>query len=269
MVSSLAPVYSSARKKHVLCGKVSGTPGSQRSTLPVVNLRETSIMPTTSTLPPVPMSWYLMLGRSFKGFVVFLVVVFHLVVMAIRNPLDLWYGEIRDWLQAHPADSEPSYWDRYGEDIKVANEFTWKYSNLVGWEQNWCMFRPPIAREISFLAVRLEFTDGSSEVLRSENEPDPRAYVRVGGWQQRKLEFYLVRPPDDLASHEERPLWEAYARYKIRQWRADHPLDPRTLKRVVFLRRRYTLPQPGEAFPEGPPREQEIAFFDPRGRLQP
>jgi hypothetical protein len=203
------------------------------------------------------------LWRFAKGLLVFFIVAFHLVALAIRNPLDLWYKPIRAWIE------DNGHWQRWGEDFQLADRFTWKYTNLVGCEQCWCMFSPPVARRAPFLGVRFDFTDGSSELVRSRQEPEPTSFFRVGGWQQRKLEDYLLYPPDNLENNPERPLWEGYARAHLRRWRERNPDDPREVERVVFLRRRIHFPRP-EAKPEyDPPTEAEIASFDAEGRLTP
>jgi hypothetical protein len=233
-------------------------------------------MPTLSDAPaPAAVPLYARLWRYFKGGVVFVIVVFHLAVLAVRNPLDLWFTQIRDWMQKHPADAESSYWDRYGRPptspLRLADTFTWKYTNLVGLEQRWVMFGPPMARSAPFLCARLEFTDGTSETILSPNEPeDPTSFVRVGGWQLRKLEDYLTWPPDDLKKNAERSLWEAFARYKVRQWQSVQPGDPRQVKRIVLVRRRVFFPEPGQSPRDvKSPLEHDIAFFDARGKLLP
>jgi hypothetical protein len=209
--------------------------------------------------------------RIIKGVVIFLVVVFHLVVLAVRNPLDLWEKPMRDWMKKHPGEGKTSYWDRYGSKIELANNFTYKYTNLTGMEQRWVMFGPPLARSAPFLAVRLEFTDGTSQTLLSPNEPDdPDSFFRVGGWQLRKLEDYLVWPPGDLAGDHERPLWEAYARHRLKQWREARPGDPRKVERIVFVRRRLHFPEPGKTSADASfPSETDIVTFDAQGNLKP
>ena len=229
-----------------------------------------------SATPPVArVPLPLLLWRYFKGAVVLFVVVFHLAVLAVRNPLDLWYKEIRAWMKEHPADAEQSYWDRFAQTerspLRVADNFTWKYTNLVGMEQRWVMFTPPMARSAPFLAVRLEFRDGTSEMILSPNEPeDPACYLRVGGWQLRKLEDYLAYPPEDLAGDAERSLWEGYALYKLHQWQGARPGDPRVVKRIVFVRRRLYFTEPNQTYADvEPPSERDLASFDARGNLLP
>ena len=234
-----------------------------------------------STNSPAPKPWYCVAWRYARGCVIFVVVVFHLFLLVVRNPLDLWYKDIRDWTMRVPAwdvresDEDPpppTWWDRYSEEFKLVDRFTWKYANLVGCEQGWSMFTPPVARGANFLAVRLEFRDGTSELLLSDNEPvDPTRYFRLGGWQTRKLEDYLMWPPNDLASDpKSRSLWENNASHAIHKWRAASPDDSREVARVVFLRRRIAFPKPGETYDDPDARtEEDFATFDAEGRLLP
>jgi hypothetical protein len=233
--------------------------------------------PVTATAPAgsaAELPLYRRLWRYFKRGVVICIVVFHLLVLAVRNPLDLWYKPIRGWMQKHPTDAEQgrTYWDRFGEKdrspIRVADRFTYKYTNLAGIEQRWVMFSPPVARSAPFLAVRLEFTDDSSETLLSPNEPDPTSYFRVGGWQVRKLEDYLAWPPDDLKDDAELPLWQAFVRYKVQQWSDSG--DPRQVQRVVLVRRRIYFPERGQTYDDvEPPSEKDVVSFTPEGKLLP
>jgi hypothetical protein len=221
-------------------------------------------MQPTPPAPPGPSTWPRQFWRGIKGTVVFLIVVFHLVVLAIRNPLDLWYPSIRGWITAHAGAS------RAPEYLRLANRFTWKYTNLVGCEQSWDMFSPPVARKADFLAIRFEFTDGSSERVLSSGEPDPTSFFRVGGWQWRKLEDYLLYPSGRLTTDSERLLWEACARHAARTWQARHPDDPRTLAKIVFIRRQIPFPEPGtDPRQYDPPEETPIVEFDGQGRLLP
>lgn len=133
------------------------------------------------------------------------------------------------------------------------------------------MFAPPLARYDYFLAARIEFIEGGVEVIRSENEPDPRGYFRFGGWRQRKLEDYLVTNTSELSpGNEELPLWEAYVRWSVRRWREQHPDDTRTPARVLLLRRDFTFPNPTEdpaVFAE--PKVYTLGTFLPNGSLVP
>jgi hypothetical protein len=193
-----------------------------------------------------------------------LFVCWHLFFLLVRNPLDLWYTPFKEWCQ------ERGWWPRLEPWVRPVDRATGQYGNGLGVEQGWCMFTPPLARSAPFLAARIDFTDGTSEVLRSDNEPDPTAFFRVGGWRQRKLEEYLVHPDETkLHEHEELGLWEAYARWSVRRWKARHPEDRRTPRQVALLRRRIYFPVPGQdpglyAEPEVYP----IGTFDPDGRLQ-
>jgi hypothetical protein len=202
--------------------------------------------------------------RVVKGVVIFVIVVFHLLLFVVRNPLDLWYKPIKSWME------QAGYWEDYGKEFKWVDNFTWKYANFVGCEQGWGMFSPQLARGAPFLAFRYEFTDGSSEQTYSANEPELSGFFRIGGWQIRKLEDYLAYPPEDLATNDERPLWEAYARHAIRRWQRAHPDDGRQLRRVVFVRRRINFPEPEEDPAEYDlPTEKNVATFDAAGRLVP
>ena len=221
--------------------------------------------PTRSAPPtPPPPGRAARLWRGLKRTAVFLLVAWHLGFFAVRNALDLGGEPLTDWMK------ERGWWGPYGETVRRADRLTARFGNAVGCEQEWVMFRPPMARGGSFLAVRFEFTDGSKELLPSDNEPDPKAYFRLGGWQTRKLEDQLLFAPDDLADSPVRYFWEGYARHALRRWKQLHPDDPREVRRVVFVRRRFAFPGPDE--PPGsylPPAETEVAAFDPGGRLCP
>jgi hypothetical protein len=202
------------------------------------------------------------LRRALVRTAVFLFVAWHLLFFAVRNPLDLWSEPITEWLKEH------GWWERYGDAVRRVDRLTDRYAKGVGCEQGWVMFRPPMARAASFLAVRFEFTDDSRDTTSSENEPDPRRFFRLGGWQTRKLEDQLLDPPDDLAKAPSLPAWEGYARYALRRWKERHPDDPRQVRRIVLVRRRIAFPWPGQ--PPGayePATEKDIAAFGPDGRL--
>jgi hypothetical protein len=348
--------------------------------------------PAAAGVGPVPVSGLRRAWRIFKGLFVVLVVVFHLVVLAVRNPLDLWEDALEKWMKEHPAHfkltdeslaslradkvpaavldrleavkdrdldqsqfakacaaaldedewdnhhklildharvrfkltdkalaalrtdkvpddvllklqsvrdrelNEPefkaacaaaldskewakhqelilyhakwNYWARYGDKVYRADDFTYRFTNLVGIEQRWVMFGAPLSRDVDFLTVRLEFTDASQEVLLSANEPNPTRYFRFGGWQVRKLEDYLLGVPRNMDTDPRKPQWEGYARYKHHQWRELRPGDPRQLSQIVFVRRRIYLPEPNQDFADvAPPREWDLVVFDAKGKF--
>ncbi|HVS39458.1 MAG TPA: hypothetical protein VMS17_28125 [Gemmataceae bacterium] len=183
-----------------------------------------------------------------------------LFFLLVRNPLDFWYTPIRDWCV------KEGIWDHgAGRLIDPVNDATSRYANFNGIDQNWKMFTPPLSRSAQFLAVRIEFSDGSDELILSDEEPDPHGFFRFGGWRQRKLEYQLVfGDPADL------PLCEAYARWSLRRWQAGHADDPRTPSRVVLLRRDVDFPKPGADPAVFPPAEvYTIGAFLPDGRPEP
>jgi hypothetical protein len=202
--------------------------------------------------------------KRWVGAVVFVFVVWHLFFLLLRNPLDLWWDPIKDWL------TEKGLWSRVEPIFGPVDRATWKYGNFFGIDQGWTMFPPPLARSVTFLAARLEFTDGTQDTVYSPNEPNPTAYFRLGGWRQRKLEDYLTRVnAGELAGHKELPLWEAYVRWCIQRWYQANPGDSRQLEKVVLLKRTLVLPKPGEDPTVFKPAQVSIfATFDSDGRLQ-
>ena len=214
--------------------------------------------------PPPPASRLRRLWRLARGTLVFLIVAGHLVFFAVRNPLDLWDKPIFDWLKARPG------YDRWGPAFERLDKLTNKYANLVGCEQRFTMFSPPMAKGAPFLGYRLEFADGSTDLLRSITEPTPERFFRFADWRTRKLEDYLLWPDDDLAGSSERAMWEAYAREAARRWRSAHPDDPRELTRLVLVRRRIAFPTPEETPGDyDPPEETDVVAFDPQGKVLP
>jgi hypothetical protein len=241
--------------------------------------------PAKSAAPPrVPP--LLLATRIARGVVVLLVVAFHLVVLAIRNPLDLWEKEItaelrerpisgQNWGAAAAADLDvkppPSYLEdeRFRDRYEKANRLSYRFVNMVGLEQDWCMFGAPLARYVTFLAVRLEFEDGTSELVFSLNEPaDPTRYLRIGGYQIRKMEGYLMRPTSaELRDPKQAQFYEGYARHVLRNWRQAKPNDPRELQSIVFVRRKLRFPEPGQRHADvPPPHEDDVAAFDAQGK---
>jgi hypothetical protein len=200
-----------------------------------------------------------------KTTAVFLFVGWQMFFLIVRNPLDFWYAPIKNYCVDHLI------WESVKKGLDPVDDATRHYGNFTGIDQNWRMFVPPMARSASFLAARVEFTDGTDVLLRSDNEPDPLSYFRFGGWRQRKLEDYLVyKTPENLPGDDELPLWEAYARWCVRRWREGSPDDSRTPARVVLLRRVITFPEPSE----NPSVYEEAAVstvgvFHPDGSLAP
>ena len=233
------------------------------------------------TKPLTPSPWYRLAWRYARGCIIFLVVVFHLLFLAIRNPLDLWYRGICDWMKHVPVgellESEedplpPTWWDRYGDEFELTDRFTFRYANLFGVEQGWCMFQPPVAREAYFLGARVEFRDGSSSLLLSDNAPiDPTRYFRLGGWQTRKHEDDCLYYANELSTDfHSLSKWSGYARHLVRKWKATHPDDPREVERLVFVRRRIGFPEPGQRYEEPATRHvADMSAFDAEGRLLP
>jgi hypothetical protein len=221
---------------------------------------------------PVRASWLRWTWRWFKTGVVVLFVCWQLFFLFVRNPLDFWYAPFKEWCQKEKiwdADDDP----RYGVKplLDPVDDTTLHYGNFAGIDQNWRMFTSPLARYDYFLAARIEFVEGGDEVIRSENEVDPRGYFRFGGWRQRKLEDYLVTNKSELwPGNDELPIWEAYARWSVRRWRERFPDDTRTPAHVVLIRRDFNFPKPTEdpaAFAE--PEVYTIGTFLPDGRLVP
>src|SRR5262245_22497506 len=171
-----------------------------------------SAMDTTPSLPPDDLSTAGPAPRSLRQKIVFVLVamfvVWHPFVIVIRNPIDIWWRDIEAWGEKH------AWWSTVGPYYKTVDRVTWKYENFLGVEQGWCMFRPQLARKAPFLAARLEFTDGSEELVLSLNELGTGSYFRAGGWRQRKLEdFMAYEDTATIAAHSERAVWEAYARW--------------------------------------------------------
>jgi hypothetical protein len=192
-------------------------------------------------------------------------VVWQLFFLCFRNPLDFYYKPLHKWF------GDRDFGDESEVVLKPLDNATHYYGDFVGIDQDWRMFTPPLAKEVSFLASRLEFSDGSEQLLLSENEPpDLKSYVRYGGWRQRKLEDQLVyHTPSRLAGDCERPLWSAFARRAVVRWRDAHPGDARgDPTRVVLERRSYRLPTPDdESFTVRGPEVNTVGEFNPAGEL--
>ena len=218
--------------------------------------------PTTS--PPLTLFGHVArFWRWLKIGVVTLFVVWNLFFLAFRNPLDLWWKEyLKKWCEGQ------RWWQTVEAPFDKVDRVTKYYGKFFGIDQSWSMFTPEMARRSPFLSARIEFTDDSSILLLSENEPaDFNHFFRFGGWRQRKLEDNLWGVRNDLsATCDELPLWEAYARWSIRRRREQSPDDDRTVRRVVLLGRPIYFPKPGSdprEFDE--PSTRLIGYFGPDG----
>lgn len=223
------------------------------------------------------------LCRYANAVVVFLIVAWHLVFLAIRNPLDLWDKDIRAYLkkpfrqpapdekQVEGSTSGESPWDYVGPYYVLADRVTYRFANTTGCEQRWVMFTPPMARRAPFLAVRFEFADGSTVTNPSANEPaDSASFFRFGGWQTRKLEDVLMEVPESREADPEWPMWVAFVRHQARLWKQKHPDDRRELRRIVLVKRRIYFPAPDEPIGHyAAPEETDLIKFDPDGRALP
>jgi hypothetical protein len=207
-----------------------------------------------------------------------LFVCWQLFFLAFRNPVDLWEDDFKKWAAKKWSKEweqiEP-YLDKY---FKPLDKLTTGYARFAGVEQGWSMFTPNMARGCSFLAARIEFTDGTEAVLRSPNEPaweaddvglaraaialardpndpkfrfdgeppkpfKPKPFFRIGCWRHRKLEDALAfASQDDLPSKDDLPLYQRYVRWSVRRWQEANPGDKRKVFRVVLIRRRFEFP---------------------------
>ncbi len=157
---------------------------------------------------------------------VVLFVGWQLFFLFARNALDFWYAPLRHWCV------KQEIWDHgVGPLLDPVNDATDRYANFNGIDQDWKMFAPPLARSDPFLAVQLEFSDGSDEVVLSDNEPNPSAFFRFGGWRQRRLEDHLIWDKDPILS-------AAYVRWSVRRWGERHRGDPRAPARRAASPRR-------------------------------
>jgi hypothetical protein len=214
------------------------------------------------------------LGRAWrflKGTAAFLFVCWNLFFLAFRNPLDLWWDDVEAWFEARP------WWGSVGPWFKPADRATTRYGHVTGTEQGWSMFTPRVARAAPYLAAQLEFDDGTGDTVFSTNEFEhDKAYVRVGGWRQRRLEDKLanIDGPEKLAEYRawgnpDLALWESYARHAARRWRAAHPDDRRRIVTIKLICRSTRFPEPGQDpkhFEQRGP--WPVGEFDPDGRLR-
>jgi len=190
---------------------------------------------------------------------VFAFVAWHLTFLTFRNSVALWSPEPIPWSERQP-------WKRL--QIDKFDRATAVYGNVLGIEQRWRMFGS-LPRARSFPAVRIDFADGSSAVVRAESEPGLPRYLRIGGCRQRKMEIYLASwTAEEDARGDETLLWANYARRAFRRWKAEAGEGSREPVRLVVLRRRLEHLPPGATERE-PAQVTEIVAFTPDGRLLP
>lgn len=124
------------------------------------------------------------------------------------------------------------------------------YEAMACLDQSWGMFSSPLSRSTPFVAGKIEFADGSSELILSPNEPtDPTHYWRFGQARLRKLESHLL---GDLEGTYEYGLLRRFAEEVMKQWRGANPTDNRQPVAVVILRRSYDIPLPGNRWTKHP-----------------
>lgn len=117
-----------------------------------------------------------------------------------------------------------------------------RYEDYLGLDQGWGMFSSPVWKTTPFPALRLEFTDGSSDVMRCDNEPaDIKNYFKTTRSRLRKFEEHLLGVSD---GDYRRPMLVAYANWRVDEWQHRHPDDTRQVKQAVLLKRIYEVPGP-------------------------
>jgi hypothetical protein len=172
--------------------------------------------------------------------VVFAFVVWHLTYLVIAN---LASTDLADYSFIADADLRKEVND-------VLDDSVYRYGRITATDQNWAMFGSPLWRKNRFLSGRIEFDDGSTEVVQTDSEPeDHTRYFRLGGWRLRKLEENMGRESESSYYEE---LRQRYGRYLAEQWRAANPDDARTPVRITLFRRHYAIPAPGEPRPDQP-----------------
>jgi hypothetical protein len=224
---------------------------------------------------PLPHSFW----RYLKATFIFLIVSWHLLFLAVRNPLDLWDANIKKWLVKRKLWQDPNVTEEQRDAVynvrpiyRFWDELTERYASATGTTQKWVMFTPPMATRAPFLGVRLEFADGTSFTMPSDNEPaDPASFLRIGGWQTRKFEDCLMDLPEDQGpSNPEWPIWEAYIRHKVREWRRTYPDMDHEPVRVVMVKRIIRFPGPFEPANHHTYGETvDLVTFTPQGKLVP
>ena len=180
-------------------------------------------------------------GRTIKEKIttvlIFSFVLFHLCFLFMRNVVGVLDDKKFDkFKKAHP------YFNMIHAPL---NKYTSRYEKTFGIDQGWLMFTSPIDRQAPFPAVRLEFSDDSTEIFLSDNEPrDMNSYFRFGMARLRKYEHHIIT--SDLKDTYKEPLLERYCRWRVSEWRKTNPQDKRKIFRVTLIRRVFTLPKPSE-----------------------
>lgn len=142
-------------------------------------------------------------------------------------------------------------------DGKWSDSTAGRYESYLNLDQAWGMFSSAWDHT-PFPAVRLEFTDGSSELFLSDNEPrDTQRYFKTTMSRLRKYEehiLYLGSKHYGGSIDERDEKWKRYAEWRVQRWFEQHPDDQRQVKQVVLLKRRYEIPPPGKSrdFDRGP-----------------
>jgi len=157
------------------------------------------------------------------------------------------------------------YGDPAGRDSVSRVSTAW--ARATGSVQGWTLFTPPIARVGGFPAVEIVFSDGSRELVLSDNEPaDRTSFFRAGRLRLRRLEDYLLSNASTPAGAAEEPLVTPYVRRRVAHWKSLNPLDRRTPVRGLLLERKYTFTEPGTTdTPPGPPAIRVLHICDLRG----
>ena len=165
----------------------------------------------------------------------------HLVFLLFRNPISVQEQAFEDWLaRRHAVVRAP---------IDALNRMFVAYEHALALDQGWRMFVAPLARDAPFPAVLIAFDDGTSEIVRSDNEPsDPNGFVL------RRAQPRLRKHETQVASTELAELglgayWSRYLEWQCRRWRRAHPSDGRRVVELSLLRREYALPAPGAREP--------------------
>jgi hypothetical protein len=214
---------------------------------------------------PIPRLTYVEVVRQVcwagKVLAIAVFVVWHLLFLLIRNPLDVRGAR-------SPVAFEPAGWDGLAHAWRTMDEATTTYGNVLRIEQGWTLFTPPMARDGDFLSVRLVFADGECVTLPSDNAVDPSGfYLRRGGFRQRKLEDWIGSLfSKNVAS----TLPGAQVRARLARWRRHHPDEERVVERVELVRCRLVFPPPGsDPGTDAGSQEEILGSFDATGKALP